>query len=65
MLGANALPYANVHKHHPININPAQEYRMGRKRVALTALRNYAALMQLRYLKREQVLLLPGLCIHK
>src|SRR6266850_6720054 len=65
MLGANVLPHADIHEHHSLNINATEENRMRCECVTLTALWNDAALMQLRHLKGEQVLLLPRLCVHE
>src|ERR1017187_4103451 len=65
MLGANVLPDANIHEHHSLNINAAKQRRMWRECVTLASLRDDAALMQLRHLKRKKVLLLPSLRIHE
>ena len=51
MLSTDMLPYADVHEHHSLNINPAKQRRMRRESVTLAALWNNAALVQLRHLE--------------
>ncbi len=64
-MGADVLPYADVHEHHSLNINATKQRRMRSECVTLASLRNDAAFVQLPYLKRKEMLLLPSLRIHK
>ncbi|HZQ47679.1 MAG TPA: hypothetical protein VFC07_11745 [Verrucomicrobiae bacterium] len=41
------LPHADVHEHHPINIDAAKNRWVWRESIALAKLRDNAALMQL------------------